>query len=36
MRLIAQGAEAKILLSNDFVIKDRIKNLIVFQNLMKK
>ena len=25
MRLIAQGAEAKILLSNDFVIKDRIK-----------
>ena len=36
MKIIAQGAEAKIILKNDFVIKDRIKKSYRLPELDKK
>ncbi len=35
-KILAQGAEAVIILSNDFVIKDRIKKSYRLKNLMIK
>ena len=35
-KIIAQGAEAKIILSNDFIIKDRIKKSYRISELDKK